>query len=554
MAPNIYYGTNPAKKRNEDRKGQLNALSSMVSTPKQQTPLKTSTNAPKQAQALSSIQNNDVAAKRGALVDLQRSSANPNLENQIQSLNERLATKQGGFDKLVAKLGGQTSDIPLNIVQGQQASVRRQAAAETGADARLLDALAGQLGTAEKRRTNDIEAAKTELGFLESDREAEMDQIGEGFTLSEGQQRFDVQGNLIAAGPEKTGKAEIRTVGKNLLQLNPQTGQWDVVYTSPDGADLKTQITEVDGRKAVVNQRTGEVIKFIEEGKQDVNAAYAETKANTVISTIDEALQDASKLTTGLIGSIASRVPGSPAYDLARKIDTIKANVGFQELQKMREASPTGGALGQVAVQELNFLQSVLGSLDQAQSREELVANLNQVREHFENWKNAVIQSQTQDGGLNQQEQTTIEQMRADGIPDDVIQEVIGKPLSFSGVGGDTNQASRIAQAIKQVESGGNYEARGASGESGAYQFMPGTWKQWAGEVLGNPNAPLTPENQDRVAQAKIEQWMNQGYNPEQIALMWNAGEPVRRKGVNSQGVPYDSGAYANKVLEQIYG
>jgi hypothetical protein len=42
----------------------------------------------------------------------------------------------------------------------------------------------------------------------------------------------------------------------------------------------------------------------------------------------------------------------------------------------MRDSSPTGGALGQVTERELALLQSVAGTLDQAQSAEQLMQNL----------------------------------------------------------------------------------------------------------------------------------------------------------------------------------
>jgi hypothetical protein len=45
-------------------------------------------------------------------------------------------------------------------------------------------------------------------------------------------------------------------------------------------------------------------------------------------------------------------------------VKTIQANLGFDALQAMRDASPTGGALGQVAVQELEMLQSTVANLD----------------------------------------------------------------------------------------------------------------------------------------------------------------------------------------------
>lgn len=78
---------------------------------------------------------------------------------------------------------------------------------------------------------------------------------------------------------------------------------------------------------------------------------------------------------TGLF-SYLSVIPGTDAKALANNLATIKANIGFDKLQAMRDASPTGGALGQVSERELGFLQSVFGSLDQSQTPEELQYNL----------------------------------------------------------------------------------------------------------------------------------------------------------------------------------
>jgi hypothetical protein len=128
--------------------------------------------------------------------------------------------------------------------------------------------------------------------------------------------------------------------------------------------------------------------------KDAARAAGAVQKADIVIQKVDEALGKVGTLTTGLAGTVLGAVPGTNAYDLDKTIDTIKANLGFAELQAMREASPTGGALGQVAVQELSMLQSTVASLDKGQSKENLKKGLEQVRTHFENWKKAVQQSQ----------------------------------------------------------------------------------------------------------------------------------------------------------------
>jgi hypothetical protein len=62
----------------------------------------------------------------------------------------------------------------------------------------------------------------------------------------------------------------------------------------------------------------------------------------------------------------------------------------------MRDASPTGGALGQVAIQELVALQSTVGSLDIQQSPAQLRKNLNKVKGHYEKWRTTVKKAMEQ--------------------------------------------------------------------------------------------------------------------------------------------------------------
>ena len=89
--------------------------------------------------------------------------------------------------------------------------------------------------------------------------------------------------------------------------------------------------------------------------------------------------------TTGM-GSLLANVPGTDARRVQGKINTLKANIAFNELTQMREASKTGGALGQVAVRELELLESTLGSLDQALDRGDLAAELEKIDKSLERW------------------------------------------------------------------------------------------------------------------------------------------------------------------------
>ena len=87
--------------------------------------------------------------------------------------------------------------------------------------------------------------------------------------------------------------------------------------------------------------------------------------------------------TTGMFGQLLSKVGGTDANNLRAQLATIRSNIGFDKLQAMREASPTGGALGNVSEKENEYLQSVLGNVEQSQNPEQLKRNLLRLREAY---------------------------------------------------------------------------------------------------------------------------------------------------------------------------
>ena len=114
--------------------------------------------------------------------------------------------------------------------------------------------------------------------------------------------------------------------------------------------------------------------------KKEQRTQQAREQASIVAGSISTAIgQTAQFGTTGFTGSLLSAVPGTPAFDLNQTLEPIRANIGFNKLQQMREASPTGGALGQVSDRENKLLQSVLGSVNQGQTRDQLVKNLRRI-------------------------------------------------------------------------------------------------------------------------------------------------------------------------------
>lgn len=95
--------------------------------------------------------------------------------------------------------------------------------------------------------------------------------------------------------------------------------------------------------------------------------------------------------------------------------------------------------------------------------------------------------------------------------------------------------ALTLTKAIAMQEGGGQFlpytnksgdEPDAPPGTAGGrYQFTADTWKNYAQQVLGDPNAPMTPENQNKVAYTKVKQWLDSGKTPAQASSMWNAGE-----------------------------
>ncbi len=115
-----------------------------------------------------------------------------------------------------------------------------------------------------------------------------------------------------------------------------------------------------------------------EQQKQDEKASQ-QKYANVVLEDIGRAknlAQDYMLIPNTGWGTIGPNVSGSKVSDLEKTLNSIRANVGFERLQEMRRNSPTGGALGAVSEHENRLLQSVLGSLEQSQSEEQFMRNL----------------------------------------------------------------------------------------------------------------------------------------------------------------------------------
>lgn len=149
---------------------------------------------------------------------------------------------------------------------------------------------------------------------------------GGGFSLSEGQTRFDGQGNQIATVPKGGG------------------GGGDTAYADSRNSRTREAATKLLGKVSGWN--------------------------------------------TGM-GSLLGSIPATDATDFAAELDTLKANIAFNELAQMRAASKTGGALGAVSDKEMRLLESALGAINPRQSPDQFKAQLQQIVTSLDNFEAA---------------------------------------------------------------------------------------------------------------------------------------------------------------------
>jgi hypothetical protein len=111
----------------------------------------------------------------------------------------------------------------------------------------------------------------------------------------------------------------------------------------------------------------------------------ANEKAQNVKATAQQAIKLVSPYTTGLAG-VAKEIPATQQRELRNRIETIKANLGLDQLINMKLNSPNGASgLGQVSVIEFESLRNSVANLDQLTNPDDLSRELNKVLTKYNN-------------------------------------------------------------------------------------------------------------------------------------------------------------------------
>jgi len=182
------------------------------------------------------------------------------------------------------------------------------------------------------------------------------------------------------------------------------------------GVDLGTGITTPNLEERRMNQLKGEGIRSeitargitAEENLEDITKKRQERRTTAVEARssfenasiqLDRMAEAAGNImndedlwrTVGLAGYIPN-IRGFGGANVAARIKSLESQVAFSTLQAMRDASKTGGALGNVSNIELKLLESNLAALSDIQSPSEYRKSLQQIIDYTQRSKQRLEQ------------------------------------------------------------------------------------------------------------------------------------------------------------------
>ncbi len=182
-----------------------------------------------------------------------------------------------------------------------------------------------------------------------------------------------------------------------------QAGQKGLIQTeieTPEDRAFKAQQEQLQFERGMDEKRFQlELQKFGQSllgddintpGNPEAPSSYQLETNQHILDSVDALLPKVGLLTVGLGGRASSGIPGTSAYNFNAQLQTLKSNIAFGALTQMREASKTGGALGQISDKENELLSATLGSLDVGQSPSEFKAQLEKIKASIERWNAAV--------------------------------------------------------------------------------------------------------------------------------------------------------------------
>lgn len=178
-----------------------------------------------------------------------------------------------------------------------------------------------------------------------------------------------------------------KEAGADKAEIDVATGSASLPYVAPAAAaNLENaQLTNQQLQEKLLRERMEREEMERAQGRAVTAREAAVTELESAVLAAQKAKELSQKgwFATGFGAKLASGLGGSDAANVKGLLDTISGNTAFDRLQRMRDASPTGGALGGVSAPELDMLKSTVASLGQDQSDEKFQESMDRVIEVY---------------------------------------------------------------------------------------------------------------------------------------------------------------------------
>lgn len=195
---------------------------------------------------------------------------------------------------------------------------------------------------------------------------------------------------------------------RNNYSVKDIAGVQNLVGSVTGSTTPLTSIDEVAGNAAVEAAGAAEGTVA---GKRDAERFYdapgvkarmeSLMEANTRVANKARRIVDDPALgkVTGIMAYFPS-IYGGQAADVEAVIESLEVEQAFQTLQAMKEASPTGGAVGQVSDYEQKMLREALTSLRRSQSKGQFARHLEEIISRMEGMNARLQKAYDEDFGV----------------------------------------------------------------------------------------------------------------------------------------------------------
>jgi hypothetical protein len=186
--------------------------------------------------------------------------------------------------------------------------------------------------------------------------------------LRQGQSRIGIQGRRLSLDEAKARGFDAPE-GYEMWEVENEDGSTRYVMDAIPGGPAEME------RETTTREQESTDRKFLQSyGSVSDHADVVVRNADRALSFFRDA--DAGILLQSL-RSGARRVPGTRSHAAWDALQAIKNNIGIDELQRMRQSSPTGGAMGNVSDRDISLLTGALGRLEVENNPERLVEDIN---------------------------------------------------------------------------------------------------------------------------------------------------------------------------------